>query len=72
MPPNQSEAIYRALKESGVPTAYIAYEGESHGFRKAENQVSALQAELYFYARILGFETADELPAIPIDNLAAP
>ncbi len=72
VPPNQSEAIYRALKESGVPTAYIAYEGESHGFRKAENQVSALQAELYFYARILGFETADELPAIPIDNLAAP
>ncbi|MFN2287660.1 MAG: prolyl oligopeptidase family serine peptidase [Chromatocurvus sp.] len=72
VPPNQSEAIYRALKEGGIPTAYIAYEGESHGFRRAENQIASLQAELYFYGRVLGFKPADDLPAIGIDNLDAP
>lgn len=70
VPPNQSEAIFAALKRSGVPTAYIAYEGESHGFRKAETLISSLQAELYFYAQVLGFDPADDLPAIVIENLA--
>ncbi|MDP4652129.1 MAG: prolyl oligopeptidase family serine peptidase [Haliea sp.] len=69
VPPNQSEAIFTALKRSGVATAYIAYAGESHGFRKAENQISSREAELYFYARVLGFEPADDLPAIAIENL---
>ncbi|WP_240624469.1 S9 family peptidase [Chromatocurvus halotolerans] len=72
VPPNQSEAIHAALKDKGVPTAYIAYEGESHGFRRAENQISSRQAELYFYGRVLGFEPADNLPAVAIDNLGAP
>ena len=69
VPPNQSEAIFAALKRNGVPTAYLAYEGESHGFRKAETLISALEAELYFYARVLGFDPADDLPAITIENL---
>lgn len=72
MPPNQSEAIHAALKSRGVPTAYMAYEGESHGFRRAENQVSSRQAELYFYGRVLGFDPADDLPAVEIDNLKVP
>lgn len=71
VPPNQSEAIYEALKKRGVATAYIAYEGESHGFRKAENQISSREAEFYFYAKVLGFMPADALPEIPIDNLAS-
>ena len=70
VPPNQSEMIYEALKTKGVPTAYVAFEGESHGFRKAENQIASREAELYFYARVLGLEPADELPGIAIDNLA--
>ncbi|WP_439102863.1 alpha/beta hydrolase family protein [Congregibacter sp.] len=69
VPPNQSEMIYEALKTSGVPTAYVAFEGESHGFRKAENQIAAREAELYFYAQVLGLSPADDLPEIPIDNL---
>jgi dipeptidyl aminopeptidase/acylaminoacyl peptidase len=69
VPPNQSEMIYEALKSRGVPTAYVAFEGESHGFRKAENQIAAREAELYFYAKVLGFTPADTLPAISIDNL---
>jgi dipeptidyl aminopeptidase/acylaminoacyl peptidase len=71
VPPNQSEAIYAALKSRGVPTAYVPFEGESHGFRRAENQIAAKEAELYFYAAVLGLDPADELPEIPIDNLAA-
>ncbi|MFT4768590.1 MAG: dipeptidyl aminopeptidase/acylaminoacyl peptidase [Glaciecola sp.] len=69
VPPNQSEMIYEALKDRGIPTAYVAFEGESHGFRKAENQIAAREAELYFYAKVLGFDLADTLPGIPIDNL---
>ena len=72
VPPNQSEMIYEALKERGVPTAYVAYEGESHGFRRAENRISSREAELYFYGRVLGFEPADDLPGIAIDNLPEP
>ncbi|EED33415.1 peptidase S9, prolyl oligopeptidase active site region [gamma proteobacterium NOR5-3] len=69
VPPNQSAMIYEALKSRGVPTAYVAFEGESHGFRKAENQIAAREAELYFYAKVLGFAPADNLPEITIDNL---
>lgn len=69
VPPNQSEMIYEALKSRGVPTAYVAFEGESHGFRKAENQIAAREAELYFYAKVLGLNPADVLPGISIDNL---
>jgi len=69
VPPNQSEMIFEALKAEGVPTAYLAFEGESHGFRKAENQIRALEAELYFYSKVLGFETAEVLPEITIEGL---
>ncbi|MEM1190289.1 MAG: prolyl oligopeptidase family serine peptidase [Pseudomonadota bacterium] len=69
VPPNQSERIYSALRDRGVATAYVAYEGESHGFRKAENQIHAREAELYFYSQVLDFPVADELGAVAIDNL---
>ena len=71
VPPNQSEMIYDALKAKGVPTAYLPFEGESHGFRKAENQIASREAELYFYGQVLGIDPADELPEIAIDNLSA-
>lgn len=59
VPPNQSEAIVAALAAKGVPHAYVPFEGEQHGFRKAENIVRSLEVELWFYGRILGFEPAD-------------
>jgi dipeptidyl aminopeptidase/acylaminoacyl peptidase len=71
VPPNQSEMIFEALKSRGIPTAYLAFEGEGHGFRKAENQIRALESELYFYSRVLGFDTADSLPAVAIEGLPA-
>ena len=69
VPPNQSQMIFDALKSRGIPTAYLAFEGESHGFRKAENQIRALEAELYFYSRVLGFPTAESLPELKIEGL---
>lgn len=69
VPPAQSEMIYEAVKAKGTPTAYVAFEGEQHGFRKAQNNITALQSELYFYGKVLGFEPAGELPEVKIDNL---
>jgi dipeptidyl aminopeptidase/acylaminoacyl peptidase len=66
VPPAQAEAMIEALRDRGVPYAYVAFEGEQHGFRRADSIVRALQAELAFYGRILGFEPADELPALEI------
>ena len=69
VPPSQSELIVEALERGGVPYAYLLFEGEQHGFRKAENVTRALEAELTFYGRILGFEPADDLPPLDIRNL---
>ena len=69
VPPDQSERMAAALRAKSIPVAYLAFEGEQHGFRKAETIIRALEAELYFYARILGFELADPVEPIPIDNL---
>jgi hypothetical protein len=43
--------------------------GEGHGFRKAESHIRALEAEQYFYSRVLGFEPAGTLTPVPIANL---
>jgi dipeptidyl aminopeptidase/acylaminoacyl peptidase len=69
VPPNQAEMIVSALREKGVPVAYLLFEGEQHGFRKAENVVRALESELAFFGRVLGFEPADDLPPVDIANL---
>lgn len=66
VPPSQSEAIVAALRENGVPHAFLVFEGEQHGWRKAETIRRALEVELVFYGEVLGFEPADELPGIPM------
>ena len=69
VPPAQSEMIVEALEAKGVPVAYLLFEGEQHGFRSADNIVAALEAELAFFGRILGFTPADNLPALAISGL---
>ena len=69
VPPNQAEAMVDALRRKGVPVAYLAFEGEQHGFRKAENIKRSLDAELYFYGRVFGFEPADVVEPVAIENL---
>ena len=66
VPPSQSEMIVEALTAKGVPVAYLLFEGEQHGFRTAENIIAALEAELAFFGRILGFTPADDLPDLEI------
>jgi dipeptidyl aminopeptidase/acylaminoacyl peptidase len=66
VPPNQAEMIVAALVERGVPHAYVLFEGEGHGFRRADSIVRALEAELWFYGRVFGFTPAD--PIAPLDG----
>ena len=69
VPPSQSEMMADALRRKGIPMAYMAFEGEQHGFRKPENITRALEAELYFYAQILGFKPADDVEPVEIEGL---
>jgi dipeptidyl aminopeptidase/acylaminoacyl peptidase len=71
VPPEQSRAIVAAVRARGRPVAYIEFEGEQHGFRRAANLRRALEAELYFLGRVLGFTPADAVEPVAIDNLPA-
>ncbi len=69
VPPSQSELMVEALRKNKIPVAYIAFEGEQHGFRKAENIKRSLEAELYFYSKVFGFPIADPVEPVQIENL---
>lgn len=69
VPPEQSRQMFEAVRAKGLPVAYLPFEGEQHGFRKAENIKRALDAELYFYSRVFGFELADPVAPVHIENL---
>ncbi len=58
VPPNQAQMMYDAVKAKGLPVALVMFEGEQHGFRRAENIRRALDGELYFLSRVFGFELA--------------
>ena len=64
--PAQSETMVAAMRSRGVPVAYLAFEGEGHGFRKLETIRRSLEAELYFYGRVFGFTPADAMEPIDI------
>ena len=67
--PDQAEGMVAALRAKGIPVAYILFEDEGHGFRRAENVQRALEAELYFYARVFGFALAEAVEPVAIENL---
>ncbi len=69
VPPSQSEVIVDALQRRGIPYAYIAFAGEGHGFRKAENIKRAAEAHLSFLAQVSGFEPADDIEPIEVEKL---
>lgn len=69
VPPNQAEMMVEAIKAKGLPVAYVAYEGEQHGFRRAENIKRTLDGEFYFYSRVFGFEPAEPIEPVAIANL---
>lgn len=55
VPPNQAEMMVAALKAKGVTVDYVLFEGEQHGFRKAENIKRAIEEEFNFYAKVFDF-----------------
>ncbi|MGV9248300.1 dipeptidyl-peptidase 5 [Streptomyces sp. NPDC003710] len=65
-PPAQCERFLARLVGRRVPHAYLAFEGEGHGFRRAETMVRALEAELSLYAQVFGFAP----PGIPTLELS--
>ncbi|KAL7451454.1 hypothetical protein ACHAWC_003286 [Mediolabrus comicus] len=68
VPPNQAELMYKALLEKNIPTCMKIYEGEQHGFRKAENIQDALDSELAFYGKVFGMDIPGAVD-IKVDNL---
>jgi dipeptidyl aminopeptidase/acylaminoacyl peptidase len=69
VPPSQAQQFVDAMEAKGLPYAYLAFEGEDHGFRKAENIVRSNGAVLSFYSQIFGFSLADPVEPVPIQNL---
>ena len=69
VPPNQAQMMVDAIKQKGLPVAYITFADEGHGFRQAANIKTALESEFYFYARVFGFKSADSIEAVEISNL---
>jgi dipeptidyl aminopeptidase/acylaminoacyl peptidase len=69
VPPNQAEMMVDVLRAKGLPVAYVPFAGEQHGFRQAQNIKRSLELEYYFYARVFGFEPADAIDPVKIDNL---
>lgn len=69
VPPNQAQLMFEAVRGKELPVAYLAFEGEQHGFRKSENIKRSIEAELYFYSRIFDFPLADPIEPVHIENL---
>ena len=69
VPPNQAKKMFDSLKEKKLPTAYLLFEKEGHGFRSSAVIKKTLEAELYFYSKIFGFEIEDDIEPIDIQNI---
>ena len=69
VPPNQAVMLFDAVKAKGLPVAYVPFEGEQHGFRQAPNIKRALDGEFYFYSKVFGYDPADDIEPVKIENL---
>jgi len=70
VPPNQAEAMADAARAKGLPVALIMFEGEGHGFRRAETIVASYEAQVSFLAQVFGFTPADDVPVLAVENLS--
>jgi dipeptidyl aminopeptidase/acylaminoacyl peptidase len=66
VPPNQAQMMVDALHVHGIPAAYLTFAGEGHGFRGAEAITRSIEAELYFYSRVLDLTVSDTIEPVPI------
>jgi dipeptidyl aminopeptidase/acylaminoacyl peptidase len=68
VPPSQAEEFVAVCKKKKLPYAYVAFEGEQHGFRKRENIRRSIEGELFFLSRMFGFSAADKIEPVQIEN----
>ena len=68
VPPAQAEVMVEALRAKGLPFAHVPFEGEQHGFRRAETIRRAAEVELSFYGQVLGFEPAGAIEPVTIEG----
>jgi dipeptidyl aminopeptidase/acylaminoacyl peptidase len=68
VPPSQAEEFVAACRKKQLPYAYVAFEGEQHGFRQEENIRRSIEGEMYFLSRIFDFTTADPIEPVKIEN----
>ncbi len=68
VPPDQAETFVEVCKKKKLPYAYVVFEGEQHGFRQDKNIRRAFEAELYFLSQVFGFELADNIEPVKIEN----
>jgi dipeptidyl aminopeptidase/acylaminoacyl peptidase len=68
VPPNQAEEFVEVCQKKKLPYAYVAFEGEQHGFRQERNIRRAIEGEMYFLSRIFGFDVADRIEPVRIEN----
>ena len=68
VPPRQAESIAADLSAHGIRHVLLTFKGESHGFRRTETIIAALEAELSFYGQVLGFTP----PGVPQLSLTEP
>lgn len=71
VPPAQAQTMFDVVAAKGLPVAYLLFEGEQHGFRRAATIKRALEAEFYFYGKVFGFTPADPIEPVEIRNLTA-
>lgn len=69
VPPAQSQLMFEAVRAKELPVAYLLFQGEQHGFRKAANIQRSFEAELYFYSRVFNFDLAEAIEPVQIENL---
>ncbi|MFN8630693.1 MAG: S9 family peptidase [Chloroflexota bacterium] len=71
VPPSQLDVVEAAFTERNHPYVAIRFEGEGHGFRKAESRRAEYRAEMGFLGRVFGFTPADGIPLLDIPGLTA-
>lgn len=69
VPPNQAESMADAVRAKKLPVALKMFEGEGHGFRRLETRRAVVQAQLSFLSQLFGFEPADQVPVLEVENL---
>lgn len=71
VPPEQSRTMAEALRARGLPVACLEFPDEAHGFRQAEAIRRSIEAEEYFFRRVLGLPVPQSLEPVHIDNADA-